>query len=121
MKILVVDDSRAMRMLVTRTLRQAGFGDHDIVEAENGAQGLDLVASEAPDFILSDWNMPEKSGIEFLEELRAGGNATPFGFVTSEGTAEMRQRASSAGALFLITKPFTPESFQSELGTHLAA
>ena len=111
MKILVVDDSRAMRMIVVRTLRQAGFGGHDVVEAENGREALGLVLAEQPDLILSDWNMPEMTGIDFLTSLRSRGDATPFCFVTSEGSEEMREQAAAAGALGLIAKPFTVESF----------
>jgi two-component system chemotaxis response regulator CheY len=115
MKIVVADDSRAMRMIVVRTLRQAGFGGHEVLEAENGREGLELVAEHGPDLILSDWNMPEMSGIEFLQMLRARGNATPFCFVTSEGSDEMRQQAAAAGALGLIAKPFTADSFSDLL------
>jgi two-component system chemotaxis response regulator CheY len=115
MKILIVDDSRVMRSIVTRTLRQAGYDDHDVVQAGNGVEALEVMAEEEPDLVLSDWNMPEMSGIELLRALRGQGDATPFGFVTSEGSAEMRQRAEQAGALFLIAKPFTPEAFQQVL------
>jgi two-component system chemotaxis response regulator CheY len=115
MKIVVVDDSRAMRMIVVRTLRQAGFAGHEVLEAENGREGLELVAEHAPDLILSDWNMPEMTGIEFLKALRARGNPTPFCFVTSEGSEEMREQAAAAGALGLIAKPFTADAFSDIL------
>jgi two-component system chemotaxis response regulator CheY len=114
-KIVVVDDSRVMRQIVIRTLRQAGYGHHDIVEAENGKEGFDVVAAQSPDLVLSDWNMPEMSGIDMLCALRAAGNDVTFGFVTSEGSEEMRTRAASAGAAFLIAKPFTPEAFDDAL------
>ena len=78
MKILIVDDSKAMRMIVTRTLRQAGYGDHTFVEAVDGADGLAKVASEAPDLVLSDWNMPEVTGIEFLRALRGERQRRPL-------------------------------------------
>ncbi len=120
MKILIVDDSRAMRMIVTRTLRQAGFGDHEFLEAENGAEGLALVDSADPDLVLSDWNMPEVNGIEFLQALRSKGSAVRFGFVTSESTDAMRTLAAEAGALFLIAKPFTADTFVTALGSVLA-
>ncbi|WP_342666146.1 response regulator [Phycicoccus jejuensis] len=77
--------------------------------------GLELVASHRPDLVLSDWNMPEMTGIEFLVALRAAGDATPFGFITSEGSSLMRGQALQAGALFLIGKPFTAESFALHL------
>ena len=115
MKILVADDSRVMRQIVIRTLRQAGFAGHEIVEAEDGADGLAKVQTERPDLVLSDWNMPNKTGIDFLRDLRGSGNQTPFGFVTSEGSEEMRTLASNAGALFLIAKPFTAEAFEEAL------
>jgi two-component system chemotaxis response regulator CheY len=115
MKILVVDDSKAMRMIVLRSLRQSGFGDAETIEAEDGAQGLDRARAEQPDLILSDWNMPNMTGIEFLKELRAGGDETTFGFVTSESTPAMREQAIAAGAAFLIAKPFTPDSFEAVL------
>jgi two-component system chemotaxis response regulator CheY len=117
MKILVVDDSKAMRMIVVRTLRQAGFAGHDVVEAENGKEGFDLVKSIKPDLVLSDWNMPEMTGIEFLRALRGSGDATPFCFVTSEGSDEMRTMADEAGALGLIAKPFTEDAFRDTLGS----
>lgn len=116
MKILVVDDSKAMRMIVRRALgASANYSDATVVEAENGAEGLDAVSNESPDVILSDWNMPEMNGIEFLEALASKGSFPPFGFVTSESTPEMHERATSAGAKFLVSKPFTPESLSSAL------
>jgi two-component system chemotaxis response regulator CheY len=115
MKILIADDSRVMRQIVTRTLRQAGYDGHDLVEAADGRQAYDAVTNENPDLVLSDWNMPEMTGIEVLRMLRANGVQVPFGFVTSEGTQQMRDQAESAGALFLITKPFTAEAFHDAL------
>lgn len=115
MKILIVDDSRVMRAIVTRTLRQAGYTGHDVVEATNGLEALEVVESDAPDLVLSDWNMPEMSGIDLLQTLRGRGRTVPFGFVTSEGSPEMRERAASAGAEFLIAKPFSPEQFRDVL------
>ena len=116
MKILIVDDSKAMRTIVTRTLRQAGYGDHTLVEAKSGVDALKVIEAEEPDLVLSDWNMPEMNGIELLEAIVKQGRKLKFGFVTSEGSAEMRRRAMEAGALFLITKPFTADTFQQTLG-----
>lgn len=115
MKILIVDDSKAMRMIVKRTLRQAGYGDHEFTEAVNGAAAYDQVCEWKPDLVLSDWNMPEMNGLELLQKLKGEGNAVPFGFITSEGTAEMRKTAKTSGALFLVSKPFTAETIQSAL------
>ncbi|MBU0753960.1 MAG: response regulator [Planctomycetes bacterium] len=121
MRILIVDDSKAMRMIVKRTLRQAGFTDIDIVEGATGKEALDMILADAPDLVLSDWNMPEMNGIECLEELNKQGVKVRFGFVTSEGTPEMLQRAQAAGALFVITKPFTADNFKEKLSDILVA
>jgi two-component system, chemotaxis family, chemotaxis protein CheY len=111
MKILIADDSRVMRQIVTRTLRQAGFGDHDLIEAADGKQALDVATAEKPDLVIADWNMPEMSGVDVLRKLRARGNDVTFGFVTSECTQEMQQQAEAAGAAFFIVKPFTADRF----------
>jgi two-component system chemotaxis response regulator CheY len=115
MKILIVDDSKAMRIIVKRTLTSAGYGGYTIVEAANGKEALDQIKASKPDFVLSDWNMPEMSGIELLTALKADSITVPFGFVTSETTDEMRERAKSNGALFLLGKPFTPETMSEVL------
>jgi two-component system chemotaxis response regulator CheY len=119
MKILVVDDSTAMRLIVKKTLRLAGFEGHDIIEAQDGAEALATIQKVAPDLVLSDWNMPNMTGIELLEKLAADGLKVKFGFVTTEATPDMRSRAAQAGARFLISKPFTPESFKEALKAHL--
>ena len=115
MKILVADDSRAMRSIVMRHIRQTGLADADIVQAADGEEALAATNQTEFDLILSDWNMPEMTGIELLEALRGSGDDTPFGFVTSETNPEMVERARAAGASFLIAKPFTVESFEKAL------
>jgi two-component system chemotaxis response regulator CheY len=121
MNVLVVDDSRAMRMIVIRTLRQAGFDGLDIREASNGHEAFEAIQADRPDLVLSDWNMPELSGIELLQTLRRSGNDVPFGFVTSEGSEEMRSLASQSGALFLIAKPFNADIMRDNLAPVLGA
>ncbi len=119
MKILIVDDSTAMRMIVRKTLRLAGFEGHDFSECDDGAKALTAIKGSRPDLILSDWNMPNMTGIELLENLSKDGIDVKFGFITTEATPEMRSRAQAAGAKFLISKPFTPESFKDALGAHI--
>ena len=121
MKILIADDSKAMRMIVVRTMRQAGIEGHQIIEAVDGKQALELTQKDNPDLILSDWNMPEMTGIEFLRALRRTGSTIPFCFVTSEGSDDMRATAEQAGALGLISKPFTPEAFADALSSVVTA
>ena len=120
MKILVVDNSKTMRMIVRRGLRQAGFEAHEVIEAEGGPEALESAAAQLPDLVLCDWNMPGMNGLEVLKALRARQSAVPFGFVTSEGTAEMQALATEAGAQFFICKPFTAEQLQRELGRYLS-
>jgi two-component system, chemotaxis family, chemotaxis protein CheY len=111
MRILIVDDSKAMRMMVRRVLGQMGLRDAAFEEAENGRVALDAITADPPDLVLSDWNMPEMTGIELLRALNENGLEVPFGFVTSESTGEMREQAILAGSRFMIAKPFTPDSF----------
>ena len=118
MKILIVDDSKAMRKIVQRSLKStAAYADAAVVEATNGREALDVIEAEAPDIVISDWNMPEMTGIELLEALHDRGNLPTFGFVTSESTPEMYDRAMGAGAGFLVSKPFTAEALESALAS----
>ena len=119
LRVVVADDSRVMRQIVVRTLRQAGY-DWDITEAVDGAEAFAIARAEQPDLVLSDWNMPNMTGIELLNALRAAGDDVPLGFVTSEGSEEMRATAEAAGALFLVAKPFTADSFRDVIEPVLA-
>ena len=116
MKVLIVDASAVMREIVIRALRQAGHADPTCVEASNGREALDKIAEDSPDLILSDWNLPEISGIEILRILRERGSKIPFCFFTAEATLAMRTRAREAGAIGFVTKPFTPDQFREALG-----
>lgn len=115
MRVLIVDDSKAMRMIVMRSLRMAGLDDLSVEQAANGAEALAAIRTSTPDVVLSDWNMPEMTGMELLEALRAEGSEVPFGFITSEASAEMRELADQGAAAFFITKPFTPDVLRDAL------
>jgi two-component system chemotaxis response regulator CheY len=115
MDILVVDDSRTMRMILQRAIRQAGYRGLNVGEAENAMQALEKLRGEKPKLILSDWNMPEMSGLDFLKQVRAEENDVPFGFITSLASIEMRTLAMSSGATFMLSKPFTPDDIQEAL------
>lgn len=115
MKIMIVDDSKAMRMIVMRTLRQADYAGHELVEADDGAAALEQIRTDPPDLVMCDWNMPEMTGIELLKTLTAEGRNVKFGFVTSETIGQLKQDAMDLGAQFFITKPFTAEAFQAAL------
>lgn len=115
MKVMIVDDSTAMRLIVKRTLKQAGYDSMEFVECEDGRQAYEKIHEFDPELVLCDWNMPNMNGIEFLKAIRTEGNAVKFGFVTTESTAAMRTAAKEAGAQFLVAKPFTAESFEKAL------
>jgi two-component system chemotaxis response regulator CheY len=121
MDILLVDDSKTMRSLVQRAIRQAGYRSLSIGEAENGVQALAKMSQEQPRLVLSDWNMPEMTGIEFLQQVRGKQNKVPFGFVTSESSDAIKQLALDSGASFVITKPFTADDIQDALEPILGA
>lgn len=115
MEILIVDDSRTMRMLVRRSLRQAGYGGATVREAENGVKALEALREHAADLVLADWNMPLLDGLALLQHLRTDFPQVLVGFVTSQCTAAARTTAREAGASFLLAKPFTPEELRDEL------
>ena len=117
MRVLIADDSKAMRMIVLRTLRQTGLPVDEVHEAADGAEALAAVAEFGPDLILSDWNMPNMTGIELLTALRSAGNSTRFGFVTSESNPAMREQAIGAGAEFLLVKPFDADRLAEVVGS----
>jgi two-component system chemotaxis response regulator CheY len=118
MNVLLVDDNKAMRLVVRRTLLETGLLNVRVDEAENGSDALAKLSSDIPDLILSDWNMPEMGGVDLLRELRSRGCHVPFGFITcSPPTPQMRERAIEAGAQFMLTKPFSPQRLRDVLET----
>ena len=115
MQALVIDDSRAIRLLLGRMLGELGF---DVADAANGREGLERLADGlAPEFILVDWNMPEMSGIEFVEAVRKPpySSASRVLMVTTETEAAQMIRALEAGADEYVMKPFTKEAIVEKL------
>ncbi len=119
MQVMIVDDSKTMRMIVVRTLKKAGFSDHTFLEASDGAEAFKMIQENVPDLVLSNWNMPEMNGIELLQKTKEADIDVRMGFITTESTKDIRAQATEAGALFFITKPFTPETFELTLETIL--
>lgn len=114
MRILVVDDSKVMRGIVMRTLRQAGLGDDTFLEAASGTEALEVLARSPAEVVIADLNMPNMDGLQLLETMRARGLDTAFGLLTSE-PAKARDKALAQGALFVIGKPVTVESIKDAL------
>ncbi len=107
-KILTVDNSKTMRDMVSFTLKGAGF---DVVEAEDGAKALDLLAGTSVDAIITDINMPNMDGVTLVQRLRAQPKfkSTPILILTTEGGEDKKAQGRSAGATGWIVKPFAPE------------
>jgi two-component system chemotaxis response regulator CheY len=112
---LVIDDSRAMRMILRRVLTASGF---EVVEAGDGQQALDLVAAgPVPDVALIDWNMPVMNGLEFVVAVRANKDYRQMTLmmVTTESEHSQIVRALAAGAHEYVLKPFTNEAITEKL------
>ena len=108
-RILAVDDSPAMRQMVSVTLRSAG---HEVVEASDGRDALDIAKKQpAMDLVITDINMPNMDGITLVKELRqlAHYQGVPLLVLTTEASAQKKQEGKAAGATGWIVKPFNPE------------
>jgi len=115
--ILIVDDSSTMRKIISRSLRQAGLQVDEVFEAGDGIEGLNVLASgKAVHLILSDINMPNMDGLEFVKMVRANGNTVPIVMITTEGGEDIIKEAIDSGASDSIKKPFTPDQLQEKLG-----
>jgi two-component system chemotaxis response regulator CheY len=116
MQALIIDDSRAMRMILKKNLLEMGF---DVSEADNGLTGLDALGQEPrPELVLVDWNMPEMNGYDFVKAVRSKSEYDPVKLVvvSSETQAEGVDRMEEAGADEYLTKPFTKELLAEKLG-----
>jgi two-component system, chemotaxis family, chemotaxis protein CheY len=114
-KVLVVDDSAVMRQIIKKNLKELGFTE--LSEAEDGAAGLKKAGEEPVDLIVSDWNMPNMTGLEFLKAVRAdaGLKGTAFIMVTSEADKEKIMEAVQAGVNQYIVKPFNAMQLEEKI------
>jgi two-component system chemotaxis response regulator CheY len=106
--ILTVDDSRTMRDMLRLALVEAGF---EVIQAEDGVHGLEMLEGQVPDVIVTDINMPRMDGYGFIEGVRADPRhrAIPILVLSTESSTEKKMRARDAGATGWIVKPFSPE------------
>jgi two-component system chemotaxis response regulator CheY len=115
MLALVIDDSRAVRLIIGKILRELGI---DVIEASNGREALQRM-SENPDveLVLVDWNMPEMNGLDYVRAVRSQREYDPVRImmVTSEAEQEQVLRAIDAGANEYLMKPFTKEVLIAKL------
>jgi two-component system, chemotaxis family, chemotaxis protein CheY len=115
--VLIVDDSAAIRKILQRVLLQANIGIGKIHEANDGKEGLDRMTSESVGLILSDINMPNMDGLEFLKSVKANPSwkGVPVVMVTTEGSQDKVIQALQLGASGYVKKPFTPEQIREKL------
>ena len=115
MRVLVVDDFSTMRRIVKNILRQLGF--NNVAEADDGTSAWEILNREKIDFIVSDWNMPQMTGIELLRRVRASEQhaETPFLMVTAEAQQENIIEAVQARVSNYIVKPFTAETMKQKI------
>ncbi|MGA3260632.1 MAG: response regulator [Bryobacteraceae bacterium] len=115
-KALVVDDSRAVRMILARTLKELGF---EVREAANGREALEVIETEktAVSLVLADWNMPEINGLELLKQLRQKPELSSLVvvMVTTETELDQMAAALEAGANEYVMKPFTKDILVEKL------
>jgi two-component system chemotaxis response regulator CheY len=115
MRFLVVDDSSTTRRIIINTLNKLGY--QEIVEASNGREGIDKLGSVEVDMVITDWNMPEMNGIEFVRALRGleKTKETPILMVTTNAAKDDIVEALRAGVNNYIVKPFTPDTFKEKI------
>lgn len=115
MRVLVVDDFSTMRRIIKNILRQLGF--NNIVEADDGTTAWDILNKDKIDFIVSDWNMPQMTGIDLLRKVRASDEFSdlPFLMVTAEAQQENIIEAAQAKVSNYIVKPFTAETLKQKI------
>jgi len=118
-KVLVVDDSGTMRKIIIRSLNAVGFTD--TVEAGDGNEGLAAFQKSPMDLVLTDWNMPNKSGLELTREIRALGSKVPIIMITTEGEKSRVIEAIQAGVSDFLVKPFTPDALREKLDKYAVA
>jgi len=106
--VLIVDDSVSMRQMLKFTLQKAGFA---VTEGADGRDGLKQLAAAKPDLIITDLNMPNMDGLDFIRGVRAQPNfrSTPILMLTTESEDGKKQAGKAAGATGWIVKPFQPE------------
>ncbi len=121
MRILIVDDFSTMRKIIKNILRQLGYTN--VTEADDGTTGWEALNRDNIDFIISDWNMPQMTGIELLRKVRSSEEYanTPFLMVTAEAQQENIIEAVQAKVSNYIVKPFTPETLGQKIDKIFAA
>ncbi len=118
--VLIVDDSATMRKIIMRGLRQAGVEVADFKEAGDGVEGMAALEGASVDLILSDVNMPNMNGLDFVKSVHEKfPDHAPIIMITTEGSEEVIKEAIARGAKGYLKKPFTPDKIQEVIGPFL--
>jgi len=114
-RFLIVDDSSTMRRIIINTLNKLGFDQ--TVEAANGREGIERLDAGVADIVITDWNMPEMSGLEFLRQIRAQERTRdlPVLMVTTNAAKDDIVEALRAGVSNYVVKPFTTDTFREKI------
>lgn len=117
MDVMIVDDSAAIRKILQRVLRQAEVPIGEVFEAGDGREALGMLETRSVGLILSDINMPNMDGLEFLGQLKASNHLknVPVVMVTTEGSQMKVMEAVELGAAGYVRKPFTAEQIKEKL------
>ena len=112
--ILIVDDSLPMRTVIKRTLKAAGYGSSELLEASNGQEAFDLMKNSWVDIVITDYNMPVMNGLELIKAIKKNDMSTdiPVVVVSTEGNKSKIKEFMDCGAAGYITKPFTAETIR---------
>ena len=117
-RVLVADDSSTMRKIILRNLQAIGIPS--AVEASDGAEAVQVFIPGHFDLVLTDWNMPGKTGLEVVKEIRTKDAKVPIIMITTEAEKGHVVQAIQAGVSDYLVKPFTPETLQEKLNKHSA-
>jgi two-component system chemotaxis response regulator CheY len=115
MRFLIVDDSSTMRRIIINTLTKLGY--QSFLEAGNGKEGLDRLGAGPVDMVITDWNMPEMNGIDFVRHLRSreDGRAVPVLMVTTNAANSDVSEALRAGVNNFVVTPFTADTLKEKI------
>lgn len=116
LNILVADDSSTMRKIIVRSL--LSLGAPAPIEAGDGEQAVAQFKAGQFDLVLTDWNMPHKTGLEVVKEIRADNAQVPIIMITTEAEKSRVVEAIQAGVTDYLIKPFTAETLKEKLGKY---
>jgi len=118
-RVLVADDSSTMRKIIIRAL--SGVGINDITEAENGEVAINLFPTAPFELVLTDWNMPVKTGLEVIQAIRETDKDTPIIMITTEAEKRRVVEAIQAGVSDYLVKPFDADDLRQKVERHCPA